>query len=255
MRPTGTPRRVQHGGPAARPEVGGEQDLGVGDDGGQIRHCRDGRRRMDAREEAGLAPVDVSDPRQLALVQQGDADRHVRGREQPAFGLGRVPVRAQQVRAEVPHDGVLLVGPDHLKDAQGEPDGVGRGGAQHAAGREAGLPPAAPGRVDLPAALHLQVRMDGEPVLRRRALHAHQQVLAAGHHLGHGPAAELQGGEARDPEVGRDQFLPGQGCVQLRGGAEDGIALRHGSSVPSGWSRPRRGRGRPPPGCPGCRGR
>ena len=54
--------------------------------------------------------------------------------QQPAFGLGRVPVRAQQVRAEVPHDGVLLVGPDHLQDAQGEPDGVGRGGAQHAAG-------------------------------------------------------------------------------------------------------------------------
>ncbi len=100
---------------------------------------------MDAGQEAGLAAVDVADAGQVALVQQGHADGNVRGREQPPFGLGRIPVRAQQVRAEVPHDGVLLVGADHLQDAQGEPDGVGRGGAQHAPGGEAGLPPAAAG--------------------------------------------------------------------------------------------------------------
>jgi hypothetical protein len=81
--------------------------------------------------------------------------------------------------------------------------------------------------------------MDGE-LLVIRAYHPHQEVFSAGHHLGHGPTGQVKGGEAWDAEIGGQQGLPGQGLVQLVGGTPDGITLRHGSAIPSAWSRPPR---------------
>ncbi|BAS07271.1 hypothetical protein AHiyo4_06930 [Arthrobacter sp. Hiyo4] len=203
--PDGHASRVEDGHPASWAQVGFQQLLGIGHQGPEVVDSRDRSRRMQTGQEAGLAAVDVADARQVALVQQGDADGHVGCHTDPPLRFGRVPVRTQQVRTQVAHDAVLVRGADHFQDAKRESDGVRCRRAQNAPGGESRLPPAPSGRIDLPGAFHLQVRMDGEfPLLRSipvRAQHAHQEVLAAGDNLRHGPAGQVERGEPRHAEV------------------------------------------------------
>lgn len=258
-RPAGHPAhrrsaRAEDGGAAARSEVGLQQLFGGGHHGAQVGHVGDRRGGVDAGQETGLAAVDVADAGEVALVQQGYADGNVRRRAQPPFGLLHVPVRTQEIRPEMADDGILVSGPDHLQDAEGKADGIRGGSAEHAPGSEPRFTPPSAGRVDLPRTLHLQVRMDGQPFVSG-ASKAHEEVLAAGHHLVHGPAGQLQGGEPGHAEIGGCELLPGQGGVKLRGRPPDGVAFRHGFSVLSEWNKRRRASVRRQRACPGCRGR
>jgi len=82
------------------------------------------------------------------------------------------------------------------------------------------------GAVEVPRALHLQVRVD------RPLVGAHQQVLAARHDLAQDLAGEVGGGVARHPELGGRQHAPGHRLVEVVAGAPDGVALRHRAAVP-----------------------
>ena len=66
-----------------------------------------GRERRDPLDPQDLVLVDVADPGQRPLVEEGLGDRH-RGASwvaQPADGLGGVEVGREQVRPERPSDG------------------------------------------------------------------------------------------------------------------------------------------------------
>src|SRR6185295_17156422 len=75
--------------------------------------------------------------------------------------------------------------------------------------------------VDLPAAIHLQMRMNAG------LTDADEQVLAAAEHLVDDLAGEINGGEFRYPDVASCQRLPGEGIAQDGCGVPDGVALRH----------------------------
>ena len=64
----------------------------------------------EAGQEQHLGLVEVADAGQVALVEQGLADRATGVGEQPAHGFVGVPVRVEQVRAEVPDDARLVAG-------------------------------------------------------------------------------------------------------------------------------------------------
>jgi hypothetical protein len=60
--------------------------------------------RVDAADEQRLDLVEVARAAQVALVEDGDADLLVGVRPQPAQRLVEVPVRAEDVGAEVADD-------------------------------------------------------------------------------------------------------------------------------------------------------
>ena len=67
-----------------------------------------GLRRSEPAQEEQVVGVLVADAGEVALVEQGDEDRHLGWREQAAAGLVGIPVGAEQVGAEVA-DRLLLV--------------------------------------------------------------------------------------------------------------------------------------------------
>src|SRR5215468_2557 len=95
-----------------------EQPLGKADQRGQVGDLTDRAPRADAAQEQRLRLVHVADAGQVALVEQGLADRPGRVRTQPALRLRRVPVRAEQVGAEVADRAALGGGGQDLHDAE-----------------------------------------------------------------------------------------------------------------------------------------
>src|SRR5690606_31811888 len=78
----------------------------------------DGQPRGDAEQEAELALVHVADAGEVALVQQGLADRAVRVLEEVGQRQVRVPVGAEEVGAEVADGPVLVGGAQEFQDGQ-----------------------------------------------------------------------------------------------------------------------------------------
>jgi hypothetical protein len=79
-------------------------------------------------------------------------------------------------------------------------------------------PPALAGPVQVPGAVHAQVRAE------RPVADAHEDVLAAGHHGVHHRSGEIGVGELRHPQIEpRDRAAP-QRVVEARGRAVDGVA-------------------------------
>ncbi|CVN95381.1 Uncharacterised protein [Streptococcus pneumoniae] len=197
--------------------------------------------RVDAGQQEGLAAVDVADPGDEPLVEQGQADRPLGpGREPPhALGeqrgavVGRVPGRVQQVGAEVAEDGGLVGGGHEGEQAQL--------GAEHAVLRRlqhrphlpgGGTPPRVEGG-DEPAPLHLQVRDQGErpgPGAGRGRGQPHQQVLGARQDLGHRPAGQVRGGVAGHAQIRVRQGPALEHGAEPMRDADEGVAFRHGPS-------------------------
>src|SRR5579859_4618893 len=98
--------------------VGIQQSVAEFYKGTQVRYLSDRPPRAEAPEEQHFCSKNIADPGEVALVEQGLADRAGRVGAQAAFGLGRVPVRAEQVRAEVTDHGVLAGRGQDLHDAQ-----------------------------------------------------------------------------------------------------------------------------------------
>src|SRR5262249_9503294 len=95
-----------------------EQPFGEVHQRGQVGDRTDRAPRVHAAQEQRLRLVRVADAGQVALVEQGLADRPGRVRTQPALRLRRIPVRAEQVRAEVPDRRWLGGGGQGLHDAE-----------------------------------------------------------------------------------------------------------------------------------------
>ncbi|GAA3212512.1 hypothetical protein GCM10010468_31900 [Actinocorallia longicatena] len=57
--------------------------------------------------------------------------------------------------------------------------------------------------------------------------HAHEQVLAARHHLDDLPSGEVGGGVPGHPEIGARQRLPAQNALQPGCGLVNAVALGH----------------------------
>src|SRR5580704_11740455 len=86
--------------------------------GAEIRDVAGWLPRVDTPQEQHLGLVQIADPGQVALVEQGFADRPAGFGGQPPDRLGAVPVRAEQVGSQMPGDLRLLAGPDQLDDSE-----------------------------------------------------------------------------------------------------------------------------------------
>jgi hypothetical protein len=92
-------------------------------------------------------------------------------------------------------------------------------------------PPAA--RVDLPGAVHSEVRVQRELIVEPKEL-----VLAARDHLAHTNAGQIGSRQGGYPEFGSGQHAAGEHLVQPLACPPNRISLRHGLIVP--WcSKPR----------------
>jgi hypothetical protein len=68
---------------------------------GQIGDVSDRGARVDLTQKTHLGPVDITDSREVRLVQQCQPNRAGWVAKQTADGFGRVPARAQQIWAEM----------------------------------------------------------------------------------------------------------------------------------------------------------
>src|SRR3954467_7651461 len=86
----------------------------------QVGDLTDRQPGMHPRHEAQLVLVEVPDAGQVPLVEQRLRDRTSRVGQQPPEGLVLVPVRPQEVRAEVTDRGLLGLPRQELHDTEGE---------------------------------------------------------------------------------------------------------------------------------------
>jgi len=116
--------------------------------------------RVDTAKEAQLGAVHVADPRHHPLVEQ----RHPDGAVGVAGQIDRrrrgIPIRAEQVGAEMIDRLVLVRTRQHLENAEVETDRLHLVGSEHHPGLVAGLPPPTARFVYVPFAFHLQMGMD-----------------------------------------------------------------------------------------------
>ena len=149
-----------------------------------------------------------------------------------AHGLCRVVAgpRAEQVGAEVTDHGVLLraSGPARRGPAAGRRPWPA--GGQHDPGVRRRAGPTRPGGHHPPAALHLEVGVQGQR--RAGGREAGEQMLAVGGGAEHHGAGEVDGREGRHAEVGRGEPMAGRARSSRSRGTANRIALRHGSAAP-----------------------
>ena len=139
-------------------------------------------------QEQNLRAIESAESRQIALVEEGLADRAVRLRRYPAHGLRGIPVWAQQIGSEVTHDLGLLRRCEQLDHGQPVADGVVLGGRQDAPNFERGAAgPSLRVRKDPPDPVHPEVRVQREVVVEPEEL-----MLAAGNDLAHHNAGQIR---------------------------------------------------------------
>src|SRR4051812_2247744 len=129
---------------------------------------------MQAEKEGGLDRIEVADAGEVALVEQSLDDRPLGTGAQSSNGFVERPVGAEDVGTEMADDAALLLAADDLHRSESEADRAPLGVAEDEPGLVRGRAPARVGSVDVPAALHLEVRVNGDLGQPR------QDVLAAG---------------------------------------------------------------------------
>ena len=142
--------------------------------------------RVDAGQEAGLGLVQVSYPRQVALVEERLADRSFPSAGQPPHRLVKVPVGSEQIWTEMAYHRLFSRSAQHLHETQPEANTHPVGRCQDQAYLETGTAPPAAHAVKVPRAVHLEVR-----VHRQARLRPEQQVLAPGHHFADSAAGQI----------------------------------------------------------------
>src|SRR5215469_8126743 len=201
------------------------------DDRLEIARGADRPRRAEATQEQDFGLIEVADAGQIGLVQQRLADRPPGRGAQPAYGLGGVPVVAQQVRTQMADHALFRSGRQDLDDSQLVPDGLPFGILEYQPD-----PVIARRRVlrgpDPPGTVHPQVRVNGDC-----AVDPDEQVLAARDGLEYGAPGEVGCREPGDPEIAAGQLQAAQRPVELAGDPPDHVSLWHGSRISPGPER------------------
>ncbi|MCT7363974.1 hypothetical protein A7G45_14275 [Mycolicibacterium llatzerense] len=130
----------------------------------------------------------------------------------------RIPVRTKEIRAEVFDDVLVVVSFENLQGAE-----LGAHRLNVVGFQDDSRPMVRPSGsgVDLPLALHLEVRVDAGPG------GADEQVLAAAEHFVDLLSAEVDGRELRDANVAARQRLSLQCLAEHCCGMPDGVAFGH----------------------------
>jgi phage shock protein A len=211
-------------------QVGPHERAGALDERRQAFDVGDPRPGMDAEQEQRLDLVKIADPGEVALIEDRDADLFVGVLAQPAQRLVEIPVRAQDIGTEVADEPVLLGRRDEVDVVQPVSDAlpvVGREDQTDVVGRAA--VPGGPGAVDVPAAVHPEVRAQ-RPVVGQ----PDQQVLPSGHDLADGDAGQVEGRQLGDAELAAAQAAAGQRGVHPLRGQPHGVSLGHSTMIPVG---------------------
>jgi phage shock protein A len=222
------PPRVAGGDLLGMVEVGPHQRAGPLHQRGQVGDVGDSHPWVDAEQEQRLHLVEVADPREVALVEDGDADLLVGVLAQPSQGLVEVPVGAEDVGAQMADQAVLLGGGHEVDVVQPVADALPVLGREHQPHLVRRAPvPAGARPVDVPAAVHPEVGAQ-----RPAVAETDQQMLAAGDHLGDRRPGQVDGRQLRDAELTAAQRAAGQRGVHPLRGQPDGVSFGHPSSVP-----------------------
>ena len=118
------------------------------------------RPRIDAGEEAHLGSVDVARPGHHRLIDEGVTDLTLRLSGEPPSGFGGIPVRTEDIGAQVLEESLFGGRPDHLEPPQSMADRDPVLGLEHASDLDGASPPPFAGFVQPPRTVHAEVRMD-----------------------------------------------------------------------------------------------
>lgn len=155
--------------------VGFQESLGEGDKAFWITRAADRRPWGDPTQEAQLAGVDIADSGEVALVEQRLTDGPKGIGQQPTPGLVPIPVRAEEIRPEMAHGLLLIMGMEHLQHGQSVADGDPVGGPQDGPDLPMGsTAPVFGGAINVPGAVHTQMSVQGPAPFE-----AKQQMLSA----------------------------------------------------------------------------
>jgi hypothetical protein len=145
------------------------------DNAPQVADVTDLRTRMYALEEEQLRSIERAETCEVPLVQQRLTNRVVGVRGDPPDCLVEVPVGSEQVGPEMPYNGVLRRCRNELDDREPVADGIMIIGREYGTDFKRGsATPAPPAGVDLPDAVHPEMRMQRELIAEPEQL-----VLAA----------------------------------------------------------------------------
>jgi hypothetical protein len=231
---TATRSQITGGGLLGTPAVCLQHQLSTLDNAPQVADVTDRGTRMYAMEEEQLRSIERAETCEVPLVQQGLTNPTVGLIGDPPDCLVEVPVGSEQIGPEMTYDFVLGRRGNHLDDREPVSHCIMITGREYRADFKRGSatpPPAA--RVDLPGAVHSEMRVQRELIAEPKQL-----VLAARDHLAYANAGQIGCRQGGHPEFGSGQHAAGKHLVQPLACPPDRISLRHGLIVPCG-SKPR----------------
>jgi hypothetical protein len=193
----------------------------------QIANLADRRTRMDAVKEQQFGSIKGAEAGQVPLVQQCFAYCPVRLGGNAPDSLIQIPVGAEQIRSEMPDNGIFRSGRNELDNREPVSDGIMITCREHGADFERrSAAPAPTPRVDLPGAVHLEVGMQREVVAEPEQL-----MLAARDHLTNGNAGQIGRRQGGHTEFGSGEHAAGKHVIQSLACPPDSISLGHGLIV------------------------
>jgi hypothetical protein len=194
----------------------------------QVANLADWRTRMYPLEEQHLSSIERAKTCEVSLIQQCFTDRAIGLSRDPPDSLVGVPVRSQQVRAEMPYDGVLSRCRNELEHWKPISDYIMIIGSEYRSDFKGRSPTPAPSaRIDLPDAIHPEVS-----VQRERIAEPEQLMFASRGHFAYGDAGEIGRCQGRHPKFRPRQLATSEHLVQPLACPPDGVSLRHGLIVP-----------------------
>jgi hypothetical protein len=194
----------------------------------QVANSADRRTRMHPLKEEQLRSVERAETREVSLIQQCFTDRAIGLSRDPPHSLVGVPVRSEQVWAEMAYDGVLSRCRNELEDGKPVSHYIMIIGSEYRSdfkGRSATPAPSA--WIDLPDAIHPEVSVQSE-----RIAQPEQLMLASRGHLAYGNAREIGRCQGGHPKFRPRQLAASEHFVQPLACPPDGVSLRHGLIVP-----------------------
>ena len=181
------------------------------------------RPRIDAGQEADLGPIDVARPGHHRLIDERVTHLAFGLGREPPGGLVGIPVRTEDVGAEVLEESLFGGRPDHLEPSQSMADRDPVLGLEHASDLEGASAPPFAGFVQPPRAVHAEVRVDRD--CRRRCGRA--GACRAETTSRTTCPEQIRGREARHAEVRSREHPTGERVVHARRRREHRVAFCH----------------------------